>query len=390
MAGTKPSSLANTMTGIWALQILASGNQLLTKIEDGINSGSGGVLKTVENWLLERVRDIYNGVVGFLAPQGPGAFGWLEAAPSWLDTLFTATYSTLSEHRSRLLWLQNGFIAAIHKQLNLDIGNAEDSAKEWASKLATSLTNAMIALWSQVNAHLAADVATLNRTIVSAHDDALRWTNKQVAILSADIVAIVKFVQQQAAAAVAAAKAYTDGQIKSVNTKLTLLGITTAAALAAAVSFIVGTAIPDAIEIAIGALNAEAAASMLLQWEIVATTTNRWLAELTLVDLNPVWATNVVSELPATSLAAADADLTGGLKAVTDYIGNAGVPLYRNLKSFGEDTAELDGVITTVLLGGLTAAAVADPEGTADVVDELLAAPLNDVLTAVTGLVGLT
>lgn len=390
MAGTKPASLANTMTGIWALQILASGNQLITKIEDALNSGSGGVLKTVETWLLERVRDIYNAVVGFLAPQGPGAFGWLEAAPSWLDTLFTATYTTLSEHRSRLLWLQNGYIPTIHKQLNLDIGNAEDAAKAWASRLANDSTVAMEALWNQLHANLTADVATLNRAIVSAHDDALEWTNKQVTTLSADIVAVVKFVQQQAAAAVAAAKAYTDGQIKSVNTKLTLLGISTAAALAAAVSFIVGTAIPDAIEIAVGALNAEAAASMLLQWEIVATTTNRWLAELTLADLNPVWATNVVSELPATSIAAADADLTAGLKAVTDYVGNAGVPLYRNLRQFGEDTAELDGVITTVLLGGFTAAAVADPEGTADVVGELLAGPLNDVLIAVTGLVGLT
>jgi hypothetical protein len=341
----KPSSLTSTMTGLTALQALATGNEIFDKLENAISSGGGGITKTISVWLLERLRAAFNAIIGFLNPTAPGAFGWLLAGPDWADKLSTSTYNTLMAHRSRLLWLQNTYIYNLHVLLTKDINNA--------------------------------------------HSDALRWTNISINNVTATINQLFNYTNQQIQLAKTDATNYTNKNISAVESKLTLLGVTLTAAIGALGTFLTTVVIPDAIEAAVIALNAEAAVAVDLKWEFVATTGNKAIAELTLADLDPLWVTNILSEIPAVSIADADADIISALKLCMDYLNRAGVPLYRNLKKFGEDTNELDGLLTTVLLGGFTAAAVADPAGTATVVNDVLGEPLNDILTAVAELVGL-
>jgi hypothetical protein len=386
----KPSGLASTLTGLWALMTLASGNAILDKIVAKIDSGSGGILKSVSDWLIGVIRSAYNNVVGFLVPSAPAAFGWLQADSYWLDNIAYSTYNTLQSHRSRLLWLQNTYIAGIHKILTSDINNAHSDAIAWTVKVANGLNTSMVALFNNEVARLNAVHTQLTKDINNAHDNSIDWTNRSINTVTATISQLFNYTNQHIASAITTAKAYTDKAISGVNTKLTLLGITLGASIVALGNFITEVEIPGAIEASVAALNAEAAASMDINWEILATTANKSLAELTLADLDPLWLKDVLSEIPALSLAGADSDMSAALKLLMNYLSRAGVPLYKNLRKFGEDTSELDGVLTTVILGGLTTEALLNPKGSADVVAELLGNPLNEVLTAVGGLVGLT
>lgn len=386
---SKPSSLTNTMTGLAALMTLSAGNEIFDKIISKINSGSGGILKTVADWLVNRLRDAFNAVVTFLNPTAPGAFGWLMADPSWLDTLFTSTYTTLGAHRSRLLWLQNTYIKGIHVLLTRDINRAHDDALSWTNKVGNALNQSMVNIYNNLRAQINSLHVTLTNDINRSHDDSLRWTNISISNVTNTINQLYNWTNGQITATRNAAIAYTNKQISAVESKLTALGLTLAASIAALGAFLTTVVIPDAIEASVIALNAEAAVAMDLKWELVATTGNKALAELGLADLNPLWLTDVLSEIPAVSIADADLDITSALKLLMDYLNRAGVPLYKNLKQFGEDTAELDGLITTVLLGGLTTAAVLDPRGTADVLTDVLGGPLVDVLTELADVVGL-
>jgi hypothetical protein len=377
------------MSGLWGLQVLAAGNHIVDTIQGFINSGGGGILKPVNNFLFGLVRDIYNSVVGFLGPSVPGSFGWLEAAPAWLDQMFTTTWKTLANHRARILWLQNTYIRSLHLLLTSDINNAYANAIGYTDRTATSLGNSLVSLFNRVEGDLSKLHTTVEHDISVAHQDALNWATLGDNGLARAINDLFANTTTRLGQTLATAKGYTDQKISSVETKIALLGLSTAAALAAAVSFLTSTVIPGEVAAGVAALNAEAAVAMDLQWEIVATTGNKALAELTLKDLNPMWATNVLSEIPAVTLATADADMTAALKLLMNYVNGAGVPMYRNLKQFGEDTSELDGVITTVLLGAFGVAAVTEPDATATLVVDTLGTPLNEVLTGALSLFGL-
>lgn len=386
---TKPSDLASTFTGWNGLLVLSSGNAIIDRIEAKINSGSGGVGKTITNWLLEIVRDCFNAVVGFLAPGVAGAFAYLQSDPSWLETLTTNTANALWQHRAKIIWLRQSYIPEVHHTLNIDIINGDNAVLHWANVAINNVNNFVIEEAAVARRYTDLTHQVLGNDITNTANEILRYTSNE-------FNAITTYLQQYSAAVSAEftrqgniAHAYTDDQVSGVEHKLALGLAAAAAALAALSTFITAVYVPDAIAAAIAALNAEAAVAMDVEWEFVATTANKAIAELTLADLNPMWATNALSEIPATSLAAACLDITAALRFTMNFISGAGVPLYRNLRQFGEDTSNLDGVITTALLGAFATAAITDPVDTAAVVTEVLGGPLNDLLLEVADLFNL-
>lgn len=387
---THPDEPGHTFTGLAALQMLAMGNNLLDALQRGIDSGGGGgILKTVNNWAIGIVRNVFNSVVDFLAPSAPGYFPYLQTDPSWMETLALSTANTFSVHRSHISWLRSSLIPWYYNQSLLAISALRADENGAIARLQSNLQKQLGTTFNQLHQYTTDVYNTLLRDINNAEQSAIDWTNKTETALNAEILSVYSQVLKDINNAYSLAVTYTDKQISAVNSKLTAVSLSLTAAIAASAAFITTQVVPDAVEAGVAALNAEAAASMDIGWEYVATVANRAMAAMTVADTNPLWLTDLLSEIPATSLAAADADLVSGLKLLVDWVAHAGTPLYSNLKSFGEDTAELDGVLTTVLLGAFGVAAVTEPGPTATAVVDVLADPLNEVLTAAAGLFGL-
>src|SRR5579864_1111030 len=200
MPTSKPGGLASTMSGLWGLQVLAAGNHVVDTIQGAIDrGGGGGLLKSVNNFLFSLVRDAYNSIVGFFGPSVPGSFGWLEAAPSWLDQLFTTTYNTLNNHRSRILWLQNTFIRDLHLTLTADINNAHTDALNWADALFRDADNFILDEYDKLNAFIISTHVQLTKDINAAHTDALNWTNTTANGLNQAIVGLFNNTTQRLA-----------------------------------------------------------------------------------------------------------------------------------------------------------------------------------------------
>lgn len=386
---TKPSDLASTFTGWNGLLVLASGNALIDRIEAKITSGSGGVGKTITNWLLEIVRDCFNAVVGFLAPGVAGAFAYLQSDPSWLETLTTNTANALWQHRAKIIWLRQSYIPEVHHTLNLDIINGDNAVLHWTNTAITNVNNFVIAEANIARQYTDLTHRVLGQDIVAGDNAVIKFLSGPINAINNFLALYTKEVSAEFTRQGNIAHQYTDDSVTSVEHKLAIGLAAAGAALAALSAFITGVYVPDAIAAAIAALNAEAAIAMDVEWEFVATTANRAIASLTLADLDPLWATNVLSEIPATSLAAACLDMTSAHRFEMNFINNAGVPLYRNLKKFGEDTSSLDGVITTVLLGAFATAAITEPVDTAAVITDVLGGPLNDLLLSMADLLNL-
>lgn len=386
---TKPSDLASTFVGWSGLLILASGNSIIDRIEAQVNSGSGGVGKAITNWVLQLFRNIFNAVVGFLAPGVAGAFAYLQSDPSWMETIASSTANSLWQHRSKILWLWYSYIPDVHHVLNLDIIAGDNEVIRFLENIITALQNYVLNGLSAARSYTDLTHHVLNEDIITGDNNVIRYLGGAIDALETYIVNYQHDVSAEFTRQGNIAHQYTDDSVGSVEHKLVLGLAAVGAAIAALSVFLTTVYVPDAIAAAVAALNLEAAAAMDLEWEFVATTGNKAIADLAIIDVDPTWLTSIMSEIPAVTLASADADMTSALRFAMNFINKAGVPLYRNLKKFGEDTSELDGIITTVLLGAFATAAIADPEDTAAVITTVLGGPLNDILLDVMGLFGL-
>jgi hypothetical protein len=364
---------------------------MIDKIQQQLDSGGGGaIVHAVSDWLIGVVRAAFNNITSFLSPGTSGAFPYIQADPSWLETLAASTANTLWLHRSKIIWIYTSYVRAVQLSLESSIILKYNEAILYAQSVDRDARQYALALMEQEHTfafQVEQNYEAADRQITNNLNASIRALTTAV---NTSLTNLFDSTRTSITDAITTAKTYTDRSVSSLSAKLTASVLALTASIAALSAFLTTTFIPDAIAAAVAALNAEAALAMDVEWEIVATQGNRALAELGLADLDPSWAADILSEIPATSLAAADADMTSALRLVMDYLVKAGVPLYRNLKQFGEDESELDGVITTVVLGAFATAAVTEPGATATAVVDVLGDPLVDVLQAVSGLIGLT
>lgn len=383
-----PRDLVSTMWSNSALQLISSGDNFINSFVRSIGVSHVPVLGSVVSWMAGMVRTAWNNIVSLLAPGANASNDYYASAPEAINNIGNAAASSLSAHSGWIHWgiqqyvpdyvnnvynqiynwinrLTNTVYQLYDDSLNFTIAE-RDASDAYTSNVYNTLYSMIIRYFNSTNAFITDVANSLNQYIAQVYQ-----------VLLADLLNVQNYLVS-----------YANDLHSDAVSRINAAVIALEAQLAAAVTFLTVTVIPGAIEANNLAMNAATAAAVAVFWEDVATTNNANLAQLTLIDPTGIWEIDGLPEIPPIVIPEAIAESVDALRLPMDFLAKAGIPLYRNLKQFGQDTNDLDGVVTTVLLGGLLVAAVTAPEDTATLIATTIAGPLNAVATSLVDLLG--
>jgi len=377
-----PRDLQTTMTGWLSLQQLAIANQLVGQINGFINQ-LWPLPSFVKSWLTTAVSAVVNGVTQVLSGSADGVTDYLLAPVNALDQLTSVTAGALTSHNLSLVWLVNYDVPKAYNGALLNTGIQVRNAMNFATTLYNDAIIDITNTANQIYYNISQNVNALNARINAAQQAA-------AVALNAAQIALIDLINTRYNQAVEYTVSeintvtnYFTGQVNSLKSDLTALAISTAAALAVAVNYLQDVFVPAAIAESVAAQNLLATEAVTVTWEAMATKANINLAEFVIVDPSTTWLVDETPEIPPIGIAAGLGELTNFGRRYIDVETNAVLPLYKNLHQFGEDLSQLGAVVTTLLVGGFTVAAVTEPETTAAVVADVLGGPLDSIATAI-------
>jgi hypothetical protein len=385
----EPRDFNTSMNGVWSSVLMAGAQALVDNISRALGAGSWGFLSFLPNTLRSILDDVSRSVINSTFPGAPGAVDYFTAGPEAMANAVGVIATTLVEMQYQRRYLQNTLIPqAISTSENLSW-----SLYYTVRSLAYSLYNSAIGdITGSVNAlyaSLASDVAYLSRYIGQVQSGDLAYAKSLYQAALAALAQAVVTADARMDALNARMTTFVTGIRDALQSSITTLRLEAFAAIAAATAYITVVAIPGALAAYTELTIAQIALGMDILWPIAARQITH-TAEQFIVGL-PLVAARALDVPPEAvpgigGLAEALASATVFATAVQDQ---ACAPLWTQLHQFGEDTAELDGVVATVLLAGLVTAMVTAPVDTAAGIADAIAGPLNDMGVAVLSLIGL-
>lgn len=385
----QPRDLYTTMNGLFSVQLMAALQTIVDLIFRGLSTVSWGVFDWIRQSLYAILTDVTNSIVATMFPGAPGAADYLITGPESLADVAGNIATTLVEMQYQRRYVQYTYIPAV---------SAQDQAVSWQVywlnyNLSYNLYNQAIgALYGAVNslyAYISGQVRYLTNYIVAVDNQALSYTTSVYNALSAALNNAVITVDNRMDGIRNQIVSYINSIESSLRDSIDATRLAAAAALAAAVAWITGVEIPGAIFAFKLEQTAEIAAGMDVLYPVAAASIDKAALQLaTTLPLVSARALDVPPEAVPGVGGMAEA-LTAATVFETAVTSNACAPLWTKLHEFADDTAELDGVVSTVLLAGLVTAMVTAPEETATVIADAIAGPLNDMGTQALSLIGL-
>lgn len=374
-----PRDIVSTMYSNTALQLIASGDNLVNAIVRAIGATHVPVIGWIINYIANMVRSAWNNLISLLAPGAAASNDYYAAAPEAITNIGNAAASALSVHSSWIHWAVQQYVPQqvnnIYNILWHMINNAIN--QYWALYYdSIAYTNNQVAAAER---YTSAVQNYLLSVLFNYYNSAINYTNQVVTAANQYTTDVWQTVERDLHNDFASLQKYATDLHSDAVTRVNAAVLLAQAEIAALLAYVTITFVPGAIEANNLVMNELTAVEAALFWERVATVSNANLVQLVLIDPTGIWDTDEVSEIPPLTIPTAIGETISALRLPMDFISKAGIPLYRNLKQFGEDTSKLDGVITTVVLGGLLAAAIAAPEDTAGLIATTVAGPLNQV-----------
>lgn len=385
----QPQDFQITMNGLWSAELMGGIQYTMDGVYSSLNKQNWGPFGFVKNAILQILDDFLLWVFNRMFPGAPGSIDWLTAGPEALADVAGTTATTLVQMQAQRRWLQYTWIPAVQQ-----VDWARMDGYYWANRnLAYQLygyaINALSGAVNSIYTYLGAEVAYLTAQINTAEGVALAYTRSVYAVLVDTVNRVVVAANNRMDALHANEIAFTTQVRDNAAHALSLAKVELAAAITALGLWLTTTYIPGAFLAYTELTIAQIAAGMDLLWPMVFR--NVEVTALKLLGTLPLVSARALDVPPEPvpgvgGLAEATAAALGFTTAVQ---ASACAPMWDKLHQFADDTAELDGLVTTVLLGGLVAAMVAAPEATAAGIADAVAGPLNEAAVSVLSLVGL-
>lgn len=385
----QPRDLYTTMNGLFSVQLMAALQTIVDLILIGLGGQNWGFFDFIRQSIFSVILDVTQSIVATMFPGAPGAGDYLIAAPEALADVAGNTATTLVEMQGQRRWIQYTYIPQVSSMdQNLSWSLYYD-VRGTAFQLYYALLASLYASVNALYAYIGQQTALLTRYIESVQNAAFGYTRDVYNALLAYARDINTTLTQLIDQTRRDTLAYVDQVRSDLQDNIDTLAFTTAAALAAAVAWITGVEIPGAIAAFKLEQTAEIAAGMDVLYPVAAASVDKAALQFALtLPLVSARALDVPPEAVPGVGGMAEA-LTAVSVFETAVTSNACAPIWTKLHEFADDTAELDGVVATVLLAGMVTAMVGAPEETATVVADALAGPLNDIAVQALSLVGL-
>jgi len=377
------------MNGLWSAEMMGGIQYTMQGIYDALSRQNWGPFGFIKNGIIQIADDFLLWITNRMYPGAPGSIDWLTADPEALADVAGTTATTLVTMQGQRRWIQNYLVPAAESRVTSLAWSLYYDVRATAYNLYYSALSALYGDVNSIYSYLYSEISYLARQISTAEGVALGYTQAVYGALVDTINRVVVAANQRMDSLHANAIAFATQVRDDATRALNLAKLEFAAAIAALSLWLTTTYIPGAFAVYTELTIAQIAAGMDLLWPLVfrniEVTALKLLATLPLVSAR---ALDVPPEpIPGVGgLAEATASALGFVTAVQS---SGCAPLFDKLHTFADDTAELDGLITTVLLGGLVTAMVTAPEDTAGAVADTVGGPVNEFATGVLSLIGL-
>lgn len=379
-----PYSLPTTMAGQFTAEIFSVAWVLVTSLFYPFFR-----IPIVGGWIQSIVADANNNLLNALQPAGPGVVDWwitlaetpgrgiqytrwaLEAHKGWIKWIvyqvipdwFNGAIRYTTDAINGVYWYLHAYIEPYLDSLQWQINNTNYVLMLWVHYLDNEIVsyfNVSIDYTNQV-------YYTLQNYANYLYNQSIEYTYN----VSQEIVAYIRTVRDELLSEIADTKRVLQFE------------------LAAAVTFITTVFVPAAIAAFKLEQTEEIAVGMDALWPLVAKSMD--MSALAIVLRHPTVAARaaLIPPEPVPGIGGAVEALTSALSFQSAVTESITTPMATNLEQFGEDIHGLGVLIPTVILGGFTAAAIAEPKGTAHVAAEWLFESINDILNEVAEDVGI-
>lgn len=386
----QPRDFQTTMNGLWSAEMMGGIQYTMQGIYDALNRQNWGPFGWIKNAIIQIADDFLLWITNRMYPGAPGSIDYLTAGPEALADVAGTTATTLVTMQGQRRWIQNYLVPAAEARVTSLAWSLYYDARGIAYALYYTAINALYGEVNSIYSYLYREITYLTQQISTAEGVALAYTRAVYGALVDTINRAVVAANLRMDALHSNAITFTTQVRDDAAHALNLAKLELGATIAALSLWLTAVYIPGAFTAYTELTIAQIAAGMDLLWPMVfrnvEATALKLLPTLPLVSAR---ALDVPPEpIPGVGgLAEATASALGFVTAVQS---SGCAPLFNKLHTFAEDTAELDGLITTVLLGGLVTAMVAAPEDTAAVLADTVGGPVNEFATGVLSLIGLS
>jgi hypothetical protein len=385
----EPNDFATSVDGIFGSIALIGVNQVTAAIHNSISQQPVISQSFFGDDLHHLVDDVANWLLSFVGPSAGGSINYWVAAPEGMYNMFAMVAETLRVHQSQRRYVQYNYVPYLINGMFSYVNSEYNALRGWdwwtlsqAEIYASNLGNYLYHLiWSNQAAaySYANQIGNMIAAYAKSLADNLQW---EIVFDVHNLEALVSRVENDIVTLVNTTKS-------DLNRSIRLTALAAAAALAAALTFITTTFVPEALLAFKAEQTAEIAAGLDILWPLTAKSID-------------VAAALVAPTLPLVAARALDVPpepipgVGGGFEAVAAgesflaaLAANATAPMWNKLHKFADDTSELGGIIGTSIMAGLVTAFVLAPERSAAIVADTVAGPLNDAGVAVLKFIGL-
>lgn len=385
----QPRDLYTTMNGLFAVQLMAALQTIVDLVLNGLGGQDWGVFDWIRQSLLSAVLDITQSIVATMFPGAPGASDYLIAAPEALADVAGNIATTLVEMQAQRRYVQYQFIPAVQAY---DIGVSYGLFYQLSNTVYSLYYSTINALYSNVGAlygYINREVSYLSSYVAAVQQSLYVYIGRVYDTLVSALNQAVVNANNRMDALNIGMRHYVDSVASDLRDAIDTAKLELTLAIGALGTFISVVEIPGALAAFKVEQTAEIAAGMDVLYPVAAASVDKAALEFALsLPQVSARALDVPPEAVPGIGGMAEA-LTAATVFETAVTSNACAPLWTKLHEFADDTAELDGVVSTVLLAGLVTAMTLAPEATATVVADVIAGPLNDMGTRALSLIGL-
>lgn len=385
----QPRDAYTTANGLWSFLAMAGAQNLIDQVYQALGGQHWGVF----NWILDGLRtavlDIARTLVDWTFPGAPGSIDYLTAAPEALADAVGNIATTLVMMRDQRRWIEFTFIPEVQQVDWARMADYYQANRNLAYQLYYQAVNYTTASVNSIDTYVNAQVNYLTRQMNADLNESLNFTSQVYQLLSNALNLAVITANNRMDLLNNRMTQYVNSVRDALNGSISNLRIATVAAIAALGAFLTGVYIPGAFAAFKVEQTAEIAAGMDVGYPLAAASIDK--TALQLAPTLPLVSARVLDVPPEAipGIGGMAEALTAAAAFEAAVSSNACAPLWTKLHEFADDTAELDGIAGTVLLGALVTAMVTAPHDTAAVIADTIAGPLNDIGVEALGLIGL-
>lgn len=379
-----PQNFYVTMRGMASSMLMA----VFTAITDSLVGWMGNV-PIVGGWLRDAINGAAQAIADGIIPGAPGAGDWLITIAETPGRAIEYTRVALEAHHTALHWIADTLIP-------VNVNNIYNVVNQWVQNVYNYIAWAVFPAINDVQAYanslavaLNGWVAWLQWDISFYYNASISYTqNVRLELINYDNYlynAAITYTYNMALDIRAAMITIRDNLQSQIDSNYRTLQFE----LAAAVTFITTVFVPGAIAAFKAEQTIEIAAGMDELWPLVFAASDA--AALRLAPRHPLVAARAVAipPEPVPGIGGAVEALTAAMAFQASALESVTVPLSAHLQTFGEDLSESEGILSTIILGAFTVAAIEDPSAVATATQDALQLVLEAPLTAVAEALGI-